>query len=123
MIPPDELGFRPSVRWRIWVPLVVFLASMVVVYFVVEARRARRMRNQPPAEHALMTESLAPPYRDLRAKIERLTFGAIGPWQGTYTAPGFTIASLANEPALYGRVRLGEIHRVEDVPASIRHRY
>lgn len=123
MIPADELTFRPQVRWRIWIPVLVGLVTIVAVYFVVETRRARRLRAQLLAEHALLTESLAPPYRHLRSQIESLTFGAVGAWQGTYTAPGFTMADLAREPVLYGRVRLGEIHRVEDVPASIRHRY
>jgi hypothetical protein len=123
MIPREDLPFLPRVRWRVWIPLLSVLAIFVGAYFVSEARRANRLRDQLRREHAVLTESLAPPYRALRERLDRLTFSAIGPWQGTYTAPGFRFEELAREPALYGRVRLGEIHRAEDVEPSILHRY
>lgn len=123
MISRDELNFLPRIRWRFWIPILMVVAIFVVAYFVSEARRTKRLRAQLLAEHALLTEPLAPPYRQLRHRIERLTYSVVGPWQGTYVAPGFTFAELTREPVLYGRVRLGEIHRIEDVDPSIRHRY
>ncbi len=123
MLDRDALPFLPKVRWRFWIPIMVFIAGMVAAYFISSHRRGRRLRAQLLAEHMVLTQSLAPPYREMRAKIERLAFSAIAPWQGTYTAPGFSLASLADEPVLYGRVRFGEIHRLEDVETSIRHRY
>jgi hypothetical protein len=123
MIPRDDLSFRPRVRWKIWIPVLTVLALFVASYFVSEARRAKRLRAQLLAEHALLTESIAPPYRTLRERIDRLSHSVIGPWQGTFTAPGFTIDELTREPVLYARVRLGEIARVEDVAPSLRRRY
>lgn len=123
MLARDALPFLPRVRWRIWIPIIVFLVGMVAAYVIAEKRRGLRLRTQLLNEHTLLTSSLSPPYRELRAKVERLAFSAVGPWQGTYTAPGFAAAQLAGEPVLYGRVRAGEIHRVEDVETSIRHRY
>ncbi|MGZ7081046.1 MAG: hypothetical protein ACXVJT_16650, partial [Thermoanaerobaculia bacterium] len=123
MLDRDALPFLPKVRWRFWIPIIVFIVGMLAAYFISDHRRGRRLRAQLIAEHTLLTQSLAPPYRDLRAKVERLTFSVIGPWQGTYTEPGFTAAQLEREPVLFGRVRVGEIHRLEDVETSIRHRY
>jgi hypothetical protein len=123
MLARTELPFLPKVRWGIWIPIIVFIVGMVAAYVISEKRRGQRMRAQLIAEHTMLTATLAPPYRDLRSKIERLALTAVGPWQGTYTAPGFTAQQLAGEPVLYGRVRLGEIHRLQDVEASIRHRY
>lgn len=123
MLSREALPFLPRVRWRFWVPILVFVVGMVAAYFVSAHRRGLRLRAQLLAEHMVLTQSLAPPYRALRAKIERLAFSTIGPWQGTYTAPGFSGQDLADEPVLYGRVRLGEIHRLQDVETSIRHRY
>jgi hypothetical protein len=123
MIPRDDLPFRPKVRWRFWIPILIVLAGAVAVYFAVEARRARVARRQLLVEHAMLTESIAPGYRATRARIEQLAFSAAGAWQGTFVAPGFTLQSLSGEPVLYGRIRVPEIHRIADVETSIRHRY
>jgi hypothetical protein len=123
MLDDSDAEFRPRVRWVFWIPIAIFVVGMVTAYFITERRKERRLRTQLLSEHALLTESLAPPYRELRGKIERLIVSAAGPWQGTYTAPGFTMQQLAREPVLYGRVRLNEVHNAREAAASIQHRY
>lgn len=126
MISGDEIasmGFMPRVRWRLWIPVVLVLVSFIAAYRVFDMQREAKYRARLLSEHAMLTADLAPNYRAFRSKVERLAFSAVGNWQGNFKADGFTRAELLRTPVLYGRVRLGELHRIEDIDASIRRRY
>ncbi len=126
---PRTRGFEPDstprnpIKWKLWVPALAFLLGSGAIYFVKDIRRGQRLRVQLIAEHTLLTESLAPPYRRVRERIERLTFASVRAYAGDFAAPGFTAMRLAAGPVLYGRVRAQEIQRIEQVSGSIRHRY
>ncbi len=123
---PDEAAtreFKPAVQWRFWIALATALALFVVVYLVVERRRENALRARLLREHGELTGGIAPRYRSVRAKIERLTARAVASYEGDFVAPGFTIERLRAQAVLYGRVREREIQRVEQVSASIRRRF
>jgi hypothetical protein len=115
--------FQPRVRWKFWIPILTVLVTFVCVYFVVENRRERAIRAKLLAEHASLTRTLAPEYQQTRAKIERLVVSALGAWAGDFHTEGLTLEQLRREPILFGRIRLGEVQRTDQVRASIRRRF
>lgn len=126
MIPKDEVeSLRQPIKWKLVVPVALAVVAMIAGYFYDAARRSRQLKEALLREHRMITDVLpvTPAYREMRARIARLAFSVIGPYQGDFRAEGFSMADLAREPVLYGRVRLPEIHRLEDVAPSIRHRY
>jgi hypothetical protein len=119
----DTDEFKPAVRWQIWIPVALALALFAITYVVVERRREDAIRAKLLAEHAELTATMAPQYRRVREKLERLTMTAVGAYAGDFVAPGFTVDSLRREAVLYGRVRAREIQRLDQVRASIRRRF
>ncbi len=119
----DTEGFKPRVRWQLWGPVLLALALFAIAYVVVERRREAAIRAKLLAEHAELTATMAPQYRRVREKAERLTMTAVGAYAGDFVAQGFTVDSLRREAVLYGRVRAREIQRVDQVKASIRRRF
>lgn len=119
----DTEAFQPRVRWQIWGPVLLALALFAIAYVVVERRKEAAIRARLLREHAELTAPIAPRYRQVRAKVERLTLSAVGAYAGDFVAPGVDIQRLRREPVLYGRVRAREIQRAEQVPPSIRRRF
>ncbi len=123
MIPRGDLDFLPTINWRFWAPVLVVVIAFPAIWLYLrhrdlEARRAELLR-----EHAALTGSLAPRYNATRDRIETVILQSVGPWQGALRDHGLTWESLAGEPVLYARTRLGEIHDRSDLAASVRHRY
>jgi|LNFM01.1.fsa_nt_gb hypothetical protein len=119
----DTEAFQPRVQWQIWVPVLLALALFGVAYKVVEHRKETAIRAKLLAEHAELTGPIAPRYRQVRAKVERLTMTAVAAYAGDLVAPGFDVQRLRREPVLYGRVRSREIQRIDQVAPSIRRRF
>lgn len=119
----DTESFKPTVRWRLWAPVLLGLALFGVTYVVVEKRREDAIRAKLLSEHAELTGTLAPEYRRVREKVERLTMTAVGTYAGDFVAPGFSIDSLRREAVLYGRVRAREVQQLAQVKPSIRRRF
>lgn len=124
-LPTEETTaeFAPKVRWKFWLPMTVVVVGFIITYFVVERMRENTLRAKLLAEHASLTRTLSPEYQARRAKIERLVVTAVGRWEGDFHADGFTMEQLRREPVLFGRIRLSEVHRPEEVRASIRRRF
>ncbi len=123
MIPREDLPFLPQIKWRFWAPVLAILVAFPLVWGIKRDREAQRRRQQLLREHAALTASLGPDYRSLRRFIEASAMEAVGPYAGDLRDPALTMDGVARAPALYGRVRVHEVRRPEDVAASIRHRY
>lgn len=123
MIPREELPFLPQIKWRFWAPVLAILVAFPLVWGVKRDREAKARRAQLLREHATLTASLGPEHRALRSYLEASAVEAVGPYAGDLRDPSFTLDALAREPVLYGRLRVHEVRRAEDVAASIRHRY
>lgn len=126
MIPRDQLGsmgFLPRVRWHIWLPILLGILMFSLAYWRFDQQREARVRARLLSEHTLLTAELAPRYREVRSRIERLAFTTVGAWQGSFRADGFTLEDLSRARVIYGRMRLGEVSRREDVDRSIRRRF
>ncbi len=123
MIPREDLPFLPQIKWRFWVPVLAILVAFPLLWGIKRDREAQRRREQLLREHASLTASLGPDYRSLRRFIDTSVVEAVGPYAGDLRDPALTMEDLARAPALYGRVRVHEVRRPEDVAASVRHRY
>lgn len=124
LIRREDMDFLPRVRWRLWGLVALVLVGFSLTWYLRGARNTRRQREALLREHAVLTGGLAPPYRQLRERMESLTFSVLGPWQGTWHEPSFRFENLTEGAGIvYGRVRIPEIHRQQEVEASLRHRY
>lgn len=123
MIPREELPFLPQIKWRFWAPVIAILVAFPLLWGIKRDREARRRREQLLREHAALTATLGPDYRSLRRYIEAAAVEAVGAYPGDLRDPALSMDALARENALYGRVRVHEVRRPEDVAASVRHRY
>lgn len=123
MIPRDDLPFLPKINWKFWLPVLAVVAAFPVVWMRQRDAEAQRLRAALLREHATLTATLAPQYRQRRDALERHVLEATGAYQGDLRAPGFTVSDLTREPALYARVRVPEVRDRSRVMASVRHRY
>lgn len=123
LAPKGDQPFSPRINWRFWAPVLAVVIGFPVIWTQRKNAEADRRRSRLLQEHATLTASISPRFRHTRENVLRWTVESVGPYAGDFRAPGFSWDGFVSDRALYGRVRVHEVHDEAGALRSLRHRY
>lgn len=123
LAPKDDQPFAPRVNWRFWAPVLVVVLGFPIIWTQRKQAEANRRRSLLLREHATLTASIAPPYLQMRERVLRWTAEGVGAYAGDMRDPAFSWDAFVADRALYGRVRVHEVHDQATALRSLQHRY